>query len=247
MPVGDATVLVSVTDAEGASLRDLTAQARVEPDGRFVVTGPPVAQRLTLRAIAPGFLRSMDEIVVPGARDLSIRMRAAARWTGHLRLDDDVSPEDLVVEVITPERRLRTIPTSERVVVEGLEPGLVDVDVRTRVGDWLVERVEQLATSGAGAPGEARTDEIDLRGRLVQLRLHLAEPDGTALERVLARVQPDGWPEGDVWVQLGRLDLLVPGEAGAITLRPQGYPSLSIEPRAGTQELTCGPRLFARQ
>jgi len=240
-PVPDATVLVSAIDAEGAPLRGPCSESEAEPDGRFVVTGAPIEGALSVRVVAPGFLRSAEEVVAPGARGLSIRLRPAARWSARLLLDADVSPEDLVVVVITPERRLRTIPASERIAIDGLEPGRFDVEVRTRAGDWLVERREGLVTS-TEPPSETPAEELDLRGRLTHLRLRLAEADGTAPARVFARVESDGLPPADLWILAGRLDLLVPDAVQSITLQPRGHPSISVDVRAGLQELGLGPR-----
>lgn len=237
-PVSTATVLVSAIDAEGTPLRAPAAQASVEPDGRFVVAGPPVEQRLVVRAVAPGFLRSTEEVVASGASGLRIHLQAAARWTGRLRLDPDVPPESLVVEVITPDRRRPTIPASEQVAVDGLEEGWIDVEVRTRAGDWLVERWERLATARAGTPAEARVDELDLRGRLTRLRLRLAHADGTALDHVFARVHPGSRPEGGAWIRAGRIDLVVPSDARTITVQPRGYPPIGFGLLDGIQELT---------
>ena len=85
--------------------------------------------------------------------------------------------------------------------------------------------------------------ELDLRGRLTHLRLHLTEPDGTELERVFAHVVPAPWPEGSGWLRAGRLDLVVPREARELLIRPQGYPPRPAELVDGLQELRCGPRI----
>lgn len=236
--VSTATVLVSAIDTEGAAPRGRAAHVAVEPDGRFVVSGPPVEERLSVRAIAPGFLRSTEQIVMPGASDLSISMQPAARWTGRLLLDADIPPESLVVVVIQPGRRERTVPASERIAVDGLEAGKVDVEVRTRTGDWLVEHREQLHTSNAGTGPEAEEIALDLRGRLARLQLQLARADGTAFDRVRARVQPEGWPESGAWIRAGRLELVVPGAAATITVQPRGHAARTLGVLAGLQELT---------
>ncbi len=241
-PVPSATVLVSAIDAEGTRLRGAAARVTAEADGRFVVTGPPVEHRLSASAVAPGFLRSAEEVVAAGESDLPIRMQAAACWAGRLLLDADIPPESLVVEVVLSDRRLRTIPASERVSVDGLEQGRVDIEVRTRAGDWLVERWELRPTFPAGTPSEL-VDDLDLRGRLTRLNLRLMEPDGTALDRVFARVRPEPWPEGGAWIRAGRLDLVVPSDARTITVRPRGYPPVAAGLLDGIQELICGPRI----
>lgn len=242
-PVQSATVLVSAIDAEGRPVPGPAAQATVEVDGRFRVTGPPVEHRLSVRAVAPGFLRSAEDVVVAGERDLRIRMQAATRWAGRLLLDEDIPPDSLVVEVIQSDRRLRTIPASERISFEGLEQGRIDVEVRTRTGDWLVERWELLPTIPAATPPEERADDLDLRGRLTRLRLRLVDSDGAALDRVFALVHPEPWPEGGGWIHAGCLDLVVPSAARTITVRPRGYPPVAAGLLDGIQELTCGPRI----
>jgi hypothetical protein len=242
-PVQSATVLVSAVDADGKLLPDRAAKVTVEADGRFVATGPPVEHRLSVSAVAPGFLRSKADVVVAGESGLRIRMQAAARWAGRLLLDADIPPESLVVEVVQSDKRQRSIPASERVTVDGLEQGRVDVEVRTRAGEWLLERWELLPTFPPGVPSEEPVNELDLRGRLTRLRLRLVEPDGAALDRVFAQVHPEPWPEGGVWIRGGRLDLVVPSDARTIAVRPRGYPPVAAGVIDGIQELTCGPRL----
>lgn len=248
-PVRTATVLVSSTGAEGTPSRGPAQHVTVEPDGSFAVAGPRVEQCLVVRAVAPGFLRSADEVIAPGASGLRIRMQAAARWEGRVLLDANIPPESLVVEVVTAERTQRTVLSSDRVMVDGLEPGRVDVEVRVREGGWLVERWQGLATFTAGTRQDERVDRLDLRGRLQLLQLRLVGLDGTPLERVYVRVEPEPWPEGASWIRAGRLELVVPLETVAITLRPRGYQPFTAEPLDGIQEIRCsalGPSPISR-
>jgi hypothetical protein len=108
--------------------------------------------------------------------------------------------------------------------------------VRLRAGDWLVERFESLPTFAAS---EERVHTLDLRGRLTRLRLRLAETDGTALDRVHARVGIGSGPEGAGWIRGGRMELVVPAAARAITLRPSGFAAVVVEPIDEIQELLC--------
>ena len=241
-PVRTATVLVSALRPDGTSVPDAATQVTVEADGRFTVRGAQVAHRLSVRAVAPSFLRSASEDVAPGASGLRLRLRPAARWEGRLRLDVGMPTDSLAIEVITPERRRRTVPMSEHITMEDLEQEWVDVEVHTRTGNWLVARWEQLPTNPAGMPPAARVNELDLRGRLTHLRLRLTDSDGMLLDRVFAHVHPEPWPEAASWIRAGRLELVVPREARRILVRPRGYPSLAIESIDGLQEITCGPR-----
>jgi hypothetical protein len=242
-PVRSATVLASALDAAGAPLRGPAAAVAVAADGRFAVRGPPLEQRLAVRAIAPGFLASADELVLPGESGVRLRLQTAARWEGRVRIDDDVPPDSLIVVVVEGDREHRALVTEERVSVAGLQAGLVDVEVRTRLGDWLVARHAGLRTSAADVPEGARVDLLDLRGRLQRVQLALVDADGHPLERVHARVCPEAgsgsgsWPEAGAWIRAGRLMLVVPADARAVTLRARGRPALVAQLLDGVQEL----------
>ena len=238
MPVQGATVLVTPTDADGAPVRGPVAQAAVDENGAFTAVGAPSAALLAVRAQAPGFLLSSEQEVVPGT-SLSIRMQPAACWKGRVLLDPDVPPASLVVVVSNGEDRRQIALSSEHVVMENLEGDSVDVEVRVREGNWLVERWPGLSTSAAAAhPAEEHV--LDLRGRLTPLRLRLVGVDGRALDRVRAHVRPEPWPEGSTWVRAGRLDLVVPADSATITVEPRGYRAFAVEPLAGIQELAVG-------
>jgi len=236
-PVPEARVLASAEGASGPS-----AQADAGSDGAFTLAGEPVAGPLSVRAVAPGFLPSRTELVPAGRGELGIRLQPAARWRGRLLLDPDVSAGDLALVMITATERRRVIPRTEQVVVDGLSPGRIDVEVRTRVGDWLVERHEHLDVPSGGS-GDGPETPLDLRARLMPLRLRLLEPDGTELDRVLARIRPDPWPVAEVWIHAGRLELLVPRDARTIALVPSGHEALVLDPLPGTQAISCAPRV----
>ena len=68
-----------------------------------------------------------------------------------------------------------------------------------------------------------------MRGRLTHLHLRLVEPDGTALDRVFAHVEPEPLSEGGAWIRAGRLDLVVPRDTRTITIRPRGYPPIAAQ------------------
>jgi hypothetical protein len=239
-PLAKATVLASVLESEATASHRAAAHVAADRDGRFRITGAPVTVRLAVRAHAPGFLLASHDAVLPGT-DLLFELRPAARWEGRLLLDSHIPPESIAVEIGSGDSLVRASIQSETLVATGLDSRLVDLRVRTREGNWLVESRDGLSTSAEFPQPDPRVLPLDLRGRLALLRLRLHDSDGRPLERTFARVTPRPWPEAGIWIHGGHLNLVVPAEATSVAVRPSGYRAFEVETFEGVQEIDLQP------
>ncbi len=181
-PVGGAQVHVESFSVHGPTADDgawfpiARIQAETDAEGRFELRGR-VEGRLRVVATHPAFMAG-DAEIVPGTRDVVLRLSPARELLGRVLLPDGIDPHALILSFVPAERgedgavpfRLDADGSFRR---QGLPPGGGELVLSCRWTD------EELARRTIGPAGDQEV-VLDLRGLpLTTLDLRVRNADGS--------------------------------------------------------------------
>lgn len=183
-----------------------TPEVVMHRSGAFALYGACPPGELRLIAHREGFLSSAPVPFARGEENLRLVMQTAAAIEGRVLLDPSVSPQTLQVRV-----------TGSAVAPGPLHPGIAALDAkgRFRIGDLRagrvafricaapsdanvppasadVFRIDELELEAGEVCADERVREIDLRGLVHCLRLHVADPEGAPLSGVDVALRASG-------------------------------------------------------
>jgi hypothetical protein len=226
-------------------------------DGAFTLHGLARAQRARTWA---ELARSRSDTVeaAPGARDVTLVLRANGSLVGSLRLDPGLSPSALAVRIeregtgaLSLEERSRTHeqPLADgRFHFQGLQPGRYALVVGIEHDEPELVRVAGIEVRAGEACSDARIQGLDLRGRLHAVRLVLRAPEAEhGLEGLFAYHAP-GESGTERWrgFQGSPVEFLTVWERVDGTLTVQGFRRMVLVGVAGEREVELVPALAVR-
>ncbi len=226
-------------------------------DGAFALHGLARAQRTRTWA---ELARSRSDTVEaePGARDVTLLLRATGSLVGSLRLDPGLSASALAVRIEregagapSHEERSRTYqqPLADgRFHFQGLLPGRYALVVGIEDDEPELVRVAGVEVRAGEACSDARIQGLDLRGRLHAVRLVLRAPEAEhGLEGLFAYHAP-GESGTERWraFQGSPVEFLTAWERVDGTLTVQGFRRVVLAGVAGEREVELVPALAVR-
>jgi RNA polymerase sigma factor (sigma-70 family) len=168
--------------------------AKTGPDGTFEIRGGAFDHGLFAQVSAQGYVDQDAVSFSFGERDRVFVVRQGASIVARLLLDDWVNQRSLLVTTrefskqMTRGCSLAVVSRDGQLRLQNLSPGRVSIRIEA-AGDAtpLVDLAEILVKSG-----ETKTlADIDLRGRVRRIRLHVVDEKGAPLPRVFGLVDPD--------------------------------------------------------
>jgi hypothetical protein len=222
------------------SLRTQTAA-----DGGFTLYGPWNEPELQLEAEAEGWL-SAALATRPGARDLEIRLGAAAALEGRIVADagvdrdairvslrylnapltDDPDGNDATVGVDSDSGRFRFQPAP---------PGIADLTLEVANFRQDAEPLLVIPSVQVGGPPDARLDPVDLRGKLHGCRIRATGEGGVTLD--YCEAWPVARPDWAVQGWQGRIGLISLEPLGEVTVTAPGWREVRFTPTAPDAEI----------
>ncbi len=222
------------------SLRTQTAA-----DGRFTLYGPWNEPELQLEAEAKGLL-SASLTTRAGARDIEIRLGAAAALEGRVVADAGVNLDAIQVSLRYPDMPLTDDPDGHDASVgvdsdtgrfrfQPAPPGVADLVLEVRRLLPPGEPLLVIPSVQVGGPPDARLDPVDLRGKLHGCRIHVTGEGGVPLERF------DAWPvanpdqAGGGW--LGHVEVISLQPLGEVSVNSPGWREVRFTPTGPEAEV----------
>lgn len=250
--------VAALHDAGGGEgwTQDLPVTAQTGLDGSFVVHGddPGVPLRVSARGERH---RSRPVECAAGTQGLVLELERTGSVAGRVRLDDGVDPTQITVLLKPGESgklqdhasQARTRLDAEgRFQVAGLTPGRWTLELSDSAGQRAVARLDDIDVPSGDLSRDPRLVEIDLRGRLAQVRLTLEPPEASDVVMGSLVYRPSGTPPGGeeestAFLHRTSAVLCVAGRAADLTVQVSGFRTVELAGVRGdvTVRLQRGP------
>jgi hypothetical protein len=206
--------IITVVDANGEH-----CNASTDTRGRFKVRGHIPDTVLRVYASREGFGSRTLSGVLPRTRNLRIVLRYGA-WIDGSVLTDDALPLErisvhvrrhLVNEPFDPNddpHEATTVRTDGKFALTSLDPGTVCLDVDCE-GAGRLATIESVVLRAGAAVDDPRVRVIDLRGRLVHLRIDVVGEDEKPVGRGAVQCSVGGRPVSYEELRDGKADFIV--------------------------------------
>jgi hypothetical protein len=240
----------------GGWTEELPVSAKTGPDGVFVVHGRD--PELPLRVWARGELhRSRPVECAAGTQGLVLELERTGNVAGRVRLDDGVDATQITV-LLQPgatgslqdrasQARTR-LDADGRFQVAGLSPGRWTLELSDSSSQRAVARLDDIDVPSGDLSRDPRLVEIDLRGRLAQVRLTLEPPEASDVVMGSLVYRPSGTPAGGeeestAFLHRTSTVLCVAGRAADVTVQVSGFRTVELAGVRGdvTVRLQRGP------
>lgn len=243
-------------DAGGRWTEELPVSARTGPDGSFVVHGEDPGT--PLRVAARGERRRSRPVeCAAGTLGLVLELQTTGDVAGRVRLDEGVDPTQITAllepgdsEGIQDQAaRVRTVlDTDGRFRFFELIPGPWTLELGDSGGQHAVARLEGIDVPPGDLSRDPRLVEIDLRGRLAQVRLTLVAPEASDVVMGSLVYRPSGSPAGGedestAFLHRTSTVLCVAGAAADVIVQVSGFRTVELAGVRGdvTVRLQRGP------
>jgi hypothetical protein len=206
--------------------------------------------------------RSRPVECAAGAQGLVLELVRTGSVAGRVRLDDSLDATQITSllkpgdtgEIQDHAAQTRTrLEADGRFRFGGLTPGRWTLELGDSAGQRAVTRLEDIDVPSGGPSRDPRLVEIDLRGRLAQVRLTLEPPEPSDVVMGSLVYRPSGSPAGGedestAFLHRTNTVLCVAGRAADVTVQVSGFRTVELAGVSGdvTVRLQRGPTVRLR-